>query len=107
MNTEKLVVYKAKTFGKTLSAESINKRPYDPTNNKTRGFKFLWCVTPDYWKEKWGPIPVLGYVRAYSEFHAKYAAYDKGLLPVNFTFGPKVTKQAPKKFGEGYQGKKT
>ena len=76
------------------------KRPYDPTDNKGRGYKFLWQVTPDYWKPSWGQIPVLGYVRADSEFHAKYAAYDKGLLIVNATFGPKVTKQAPKKFAE-------
>ena len=36
----------------------------------------------------WGPRPCLGFVRADTEFDAKYAAYDKGLLPVNNTFGP-------------------
>lgn len=70
-----------------------NKRPYDPTNNKGRGYKFLWAVYPDYWNSKWGNKPLLGFVRADSEFDAKYAAFDKGLLPVNNTFGPEVILQ--------------
>lgn len=74
------------------------KRPYDPTDNKGRGYKYSWAVYPDYWKQSWGPAPLLGYVRADSEFHAKYAAYDKNLLPVNRTFGPKVVMQERKPF---------
>lgn len=91
-----------RTFGKNTNQANApkGKRPYDPTDNKGRGYKFLWMVQPDYWKPSWGQVPVLGYVRADSEFHAKYAAYDKGLLICNATFGPKVTKQAPKKFAE-------
>lgn len=69
------------------------KRPYDPTDNKGRGYKFSWAVYPDYWKDTWGQVPLLGFVRADSEFHARYAAYDKGLLPLNNTFGPKVVLQ--------------
>ncbi len=63
-----------------------------PSDNKGRGTKYSWLVYPDYWKSSWGQIPCLGMVRADDEFHAKYAAYDKGLLPYNFTFGPKVVK---------------
>jgi hypothetical protein len=74
------------------------KRPYDPTNNKGRGYGFLWAVYPDYWAKTWGPRPCLGFVRADTEFDAKYAAYDKGLLPVNNTFGPEVHLQKPKPF---------
>lgn len=50
----------------------------------------VFAIYPDYWKDSWGPEPCLGHVRAYSEFYAKYKAYDKGLLPYNFTFGPKA-----------------
>jgi len=64
------------------------KRPYDPTNNKGRGYGKLWVVKPDYWPEKWGPVPVLGFVRADTKYDAVYAAYDKGLShPNNCTFG--------------------
>lgn len=67
------------------------KRPYDPTNNKGRGYGKLWAVYPDYWPEKWGEVPVLGHVRADTAFDAVYAAYDKGLShPSNCTFGLKV-----------------
>jgi hypothetical protein len=86
------------TFAKT-------KRPYDPTDNRTRGYKFLWAVYPDYWKDTWGQKPVLGYVRADSEFHAVYAAYDKGLShPNNCTFGLEVVQQDPSKFIKRVRG---
>lgn len=86
--------------GRSNAPKVISKRPYDPTDNKQRGYRFLWAITPDYWKPSWGPIPTLGFVRADSEFHAQYAAYDKGLLVQNATFGPKATKQAPKKYSD-------
>lgn len=51
----------------------------------------LYLVYPDYWQEsKWGKPPLLGRVYADSAFTAERRAYDRGLLPVNFTFGPKV-----------------
>lgn len=73
------------------SNKSGISRAVDPTNNKGRGYKYLWEVYPDNgWNSKCGPKPLLGTVRADSEFDAKYAAYDNGLLPYNFTFGPEV-----------------
>lgn len=70
------------------------KRPYDPTNNKGRGYGKLWAVYPDQWPQKWGQIPLLGFVRADTEFDAVYAAYDKGLShPNNCTFGLKLVLQ--------------
>lgn len=80
------------TEQKTFTTKSRFVKP-DPTNNKTRGYKYRWDVYPDYWKESWGPKPLLGTVRADSAFHARYAAYDKRLLTYNFTFGPEVVKQ--------------
>ena len=52
------------------------KRFYDTSDNKSRGYRYLWEVKPDYWNPKWGIVPTLGFVRADSECHAKYAAYD-------------------------------
>lgn len=49
----------------------------------------LWEVYPDVWKGN-GEAPLLGYVRADTEYWAQYAAYDAGLLPYNASFGPKV-----------------
>lgn len=70
------------------------KRPYDPTNNKGRGYGKLWAVYPDYWKASWGDKPMLGMVRADTEFDAVYAAYDRGLShPNNCTFGLEVVLQ--------------
>lgn len=74
------------------SEKPIFKRQPDPTDNKYRGYRYVWEVYPDYWKDSWGPKPLLGYVRADSEFNAKYAAYDKGLLPQNITFEPEIRK---------------
>ena len=48
----------------------------------------LFLIYPDYWKKSWGEKPLLGTVYADSEYWAKYAAYDKKLLPYNATFGP-------------------
>ena len=99
MNT--IVIRKTSAVGKSVSlSDKVSKRPYDPTNNKGRGYRYLWVITPDYWKPTWGPIPTLGFVRADSEFHARYAAYDKVLLIPNDTFDTKATKQAPKKYAE-------
>lgn len=52
--------------------------------------QYKWEVTPDYWKLSWGEKPVLGHVYADDDFYAKRIAYDKGLLPYNYTFGPEV-----------------
>lgn len=68
------------------------RHAYDPTDNKGRGFRNVWEVYPDYWLDKWGPKPLLGYVRADDEFGARYAAYDKGLLIQNWTFEPEIRK---------------
>lgn len=54
--------------------------------------KFKWAIYPDYWKDKWGPKPVLGTVYADDEFIAEREAYNKGLLTVNFTFKPEPVK---------------
>lgn len=70
----------------------VKPRRNDPSDNKMRGFRYVYEVYPDYWNPKWGEKPLLGYVRADSEFNAKYAAYDKKLLPLNFTFGPEIRK---------------
>ena len=79
-------------------------RRTDFSDNKWRGYRYVWEVRPDdgwdpAWnnpKTGWFPKktekPLLGYVRADSEFNARYAAYDKGLLPLNATFGPEVKK---------------
>lgn len=69
------------------------KRPFDHSDNKWRGYEYSWAVYPDYWKPTWGPKPLLGYVRADSAFNARYAAFDKGLLPRNDTFEPEVILQ--------------
>ena len=84
---------KSRALGKSFSTEKAG-RTFTNDYNKGRGFKFVWDVYPDYWKETWGQVPRLGSVRADSEFDAERAAYDKGLLPYNFTFGPKVVKRA-------------
>jgi len=81
-----------KTFQPANKPNLINRprRPYDYSDNKGRGYEYLWAVYPDYWKSSWGPKPLLGYVRADSAFNARYAAFDKGLLPRNDTFEPEV-----------------
>lgn len=73
------------------SAPTVKRTP-DPTNNKGRGYGFTWVIYPDYWKPSWGIRPKLGVVQADTEFDAKYAAYDKGLLIPNATFGPRAVK---------------
>ena len=78
-----------------VSANSATKsdkpRRSDSRDNKWRGYRYVYEVYPDNgWDPKWGDKPFLGYVRADSEFNAKYAAYDAGLLPYNVTFGPQV-----------------
>lgn len=69
----------------------------DPTDNKQRGYTYLWAIYPSYWKKEWGEEPLLGRVRADSEFDAIRAAYDKGFLKVNFTFEPRAIKIQPLK----------
>lgn len=59
------------------------------------GERFRYAIYPDFWKKEWGEKPILGYVKADSEYWAKYAAYDKKLLRLNFTFGPKPVRVSP------------
>lgn len=83
---------KSRNPGKADAPAAAKPRRSDPSDNKMRGYRYVWEVYPDYWKASWGEKPLLGYVRADSEFNAQYAAYDKKLLPLNFTFGPEVRK---------------
>jgi hypothetical protein len=72
------------------------KRPFDPTNNRGRGYGKLWAVYPDFWAKGWGQKPCLGHVRADTAYDAVYAAYDKGLShPNNCSFGLEVVQQDP------------
>jgi hypothetical protein len=86
------------TEKRAFNSQEKPRRPYDPTDNKTRGYKNLYAIYPDYWKQSWGQRPILGYVRADSVFHAKYAAYDASLLIVNATFGPEPVLQIRKPY---------
>lgn len=78
-------------FNRNFNGAARPKRPYDPTDNKGRGYGKLWAVYPDYWPENWGQRPRLGFVRADTKFDAVYAAYDKGLShPANCSFGLEI-----------------
>lgn len=66
-----------------------------PARRRSAFGKYRWAVYPDYWKEKWGKRPLLGYVFADDEFYAVREAYNKGLLTVNFTFEPEVVNLGP------------
>jgi hypothetical protein len=73
----------------------VVKKVYDPTNNNGCGYRGVWEVYPDdgWDAKKWGPAPLLGYVRADDEYWALYAAYNKGITnPNNVTFGYKISK---------------
>ncbi|HET8686529.1 MAG TPA: hypothetical protein VFM18_07670 [Methanosarcina sp.] len=63
-----------------------------PVRRRRPAGKYLWEVYPDYWKESWGKIPLLGRVVADDEFYAEREAYNRGLLIVNYTFRPRVIK---------------
>ena len=63
--------------------------PYKNPGPRYEGMK-LFAVFPDYWPKAWGEPPLLGHVKETSEYWARYAAYDAGLLPYNYTFGPRV-----------------
>lgn len=52
--------------------------------------KFRWAVYPDFWPERWGRKPLLGFVFADDDFHATREAYNRGLLIQNRTFEPEV-----------------
>lgn len=78
---------------RTISPSVKPKREYDPTDNKYRGYKYFWEVYPSQWTTSWGDKPMMGYVRADSEFNAYYSAFDKGLnLTHNYPFGIEVLK---------------
>lgn len=73
------------------------KKPIDYENNKYCGYRGVWEVYPDVnngWDEKkWGPAPMLGYVRADDPYWALYAAYNKGIANAfNATFGYVIEK---------------
>ena len=53
------------------------------------GTSKLFAIYPDHWRKDWGAPPCLGTVRADNKYFAKYAAYDKKLLPLNATFKPR------------------
>lgn len=74
--------------------KTVIKKAYDPTNNKGCGFRSVWEIRPgDGWDtKKWGPAPLLGYIRADDEYWAKYAAYNKGIAQPNATFEIVATK---------------
>lgn len=54
--------------------------------------KEKYLVFPDFWKPAWGDRPLLGIVYAEDLFEGERKAYEKGLLPMNITFGPKLVK---------------
>lgn len=54
--------------------------------------KEKYLVVPDFWKPSWGERPLLGIVYAEDLFEGERKAYEKELLPMNITFGPKLIK---------------
>lgn len=69
-----------------MSFENNNKKsPY----REFYGTANLYEIQPSYWDKSWGLKPVFGYVRADNPYFARYAAFDKGLVPLNSTFEPK------------------
>jgi hypothetical protein len=89
MNADTVVVKEVK------EVKPVIKRVYDPTNNNGCGFRGVWEIYPDEgWDiKKWGPKPLLGYVRADDEFYAYYSGVNKGIInPFNVTFGYDISK---------------
>jgi hypothetical protein len=78
------------------STTEVEVKHYNPAPRVPRSFygpaKYRWAIYPDYWKDSWGPLPLLGHVWADSEFEATRTAYDKKLLTVNFTIAPKAVR---------------
>ena len=70
------------------------RKEFDITNNQGCGFRGVWEVSPGKgWDtKKWGEAPLLGYVKADSEYWAIYAAYNKGIAQPNSTFEYKIQK---------------
>lgn len=62
----------------------------DAANRKSRSKPLFFYIFPDYWKESWGEKPCLGIVAAENEFHAERRAYDREILRLNLTIGPKA-----------------
>lgn len=78
---------------KTVVPVATKKREFDPLDNKYRGYRYIWEVYPEHWTSTWGNKPLLGYVRADSEFNSYYAAFDKGLnLQSGYPFGIETIK---------------
>ena len=49
--------------------------------------EFRYAVYPDFWKNSWGKVPLLGIVSADNEFLAERLALDRGFLkPVGSNF---------------------
>jgi hypothetical protein len=65
---------------------------HKPTRSFYGPGKFKYAIYPDFWKDSWGPKPLLGHVWADDEFYAIREAYSKNLLTMNYTFGPKPVK---------------
>ena len=81
-------------MNKETTIVATPKRPIDPTNNHMCGYRGVWEVHPGKgWDtKKWGPAPLLGYVRADNEHWALYAAYNKGIARPNVTFEYDIAK---------------
>ena len=93
MNVDKNADNNQSTSSSNSQAVAKPKREYDPTDNQYRGYKYFWEVYPAEWTKSMGNKPLLGYVRADSEFNAYYAAWDKGFAYLwNFPFGIDVNK---------------
>lgn len=80
-----------------------NKKPhvliYTPEYVRHEKNLNLYAIYPDYWgqnlgkykgQHNWGEPPCLGYVRETSEYWAKYAALNAGIVKDNATFQPKA-----------------
>ena len=81
------------TASQLPTVKKLPTRPYDSMDNKWRGYRYIWEVYPEVWSTSWGNKPLLGYVRADSEFNAYYSAFDKELgMSWNFPFGVTVNK---------------
>jgi hypothetical protein len=77
----------------TPSSTPAVRRPFKPNlgiGPYPISGKNLYKIYPDNWNEKWGVPPLLGVVTADDEFYAVRAAYDRGLLSVNFSFTPRA-----------------
>jgi hypothetical protein len=73
-----------------------HQRPDDPRDFYGYSGSTKFAIYPDFWKKSWGKRPLLGFIWADDTFSAQRMAYSRGLLPLNFTFGPKAVALKPK-----------